>query len=119
MGKFKAQDIPSESFVTSNARIMATVKTGQLTLDHNIGISTLHSPTKYNAPILYSSRVKLLVDGEFCDPYDDELESVVTERGYVPGTNIIYDKWRADGLSVTDSYFIPPELDVLIQQVQI
>ncbi len=111
--------IPTENFVTSNERIMATINAGQLTTDHNIGISGFFSPDKRSRTLIQSSRFKIFVDGSLHEPYDDETRSVVTDRGYIPGTNIVFDSWKADEVEIQDYYYMPPELDVVIQRVKI
>jgi GH15 family glucan-1,4-alpha-glucosidase len=111
--------IPSTNYVTSNQRIMATIQTAPLTKDCNIGVGGFFSPTKGHSSILNSSRVKLVIDNEIYEPYDDEERSVVTERKYIKDTNIICITWESGGILVKDKYYIPPELDVLVHEITV
>lgn len=116
---YKAKEVPTETFVTANEQIMATVMTGQMTTDRNMGLVGIHSPTKYDRSLISSSRIKLIVDGVFYEPYDSEQKTVITSRGYVDRTNIITATWKAGDIEVADYYFIPPGLDVVIHRVQL
>ena len=115
----QAKNIPTESFVTANERIMATVMSGQLTKDRNLCLNGLHSPTKYDKSIIQSSNIRTLVDGCFYEPYDGEDHSVIIKRGYVPETNIVFAEWVAGEFEVREEYFIPPDMDIVVHQFQI
>lgn len=114
-----ARAIPTESFYVANERIMATVCGGQLTTDHVLGLSGFHAPGKDSATLIQSTRLLLLVDGQPVEAYDDEDRSTVTQRGYEPDSLAVRVVWRAAGLEIVDRYFIPPDLDVGVQQVRV
>lgn len=119
MGHSAAAAIPTESFYVANERIMAAVCGGQLTTDHVMGLSSLHAPAKDSATLIQSTRVLLLVDGRPVEAMDDEADSMVKERGFVADTMAVRIRWAGEGLEVEDTYFIPPELDVVVQQCRI
>jgi GH15 family glucan-1,4-alpha-glucosidase len=114
-----ASQIPSESFVTGNERILATVKTGQVTTDGVFGLAGLFAPGKHDRSLVQSSRAMLLVDGQWRQPVDTEQHSVIQRRGYEAASNIITMTWRAGPLTVRERYFVPPDLDLVIHQVQV
>lgn len=109
--------IPTESFFVANERIMAAVCGGQLTTDHVMGLSAFHAPAKDSATLIQSTRVLLEVDGALVEAMDDEAESALVRRGYEPDSLAVRVEWQGAGLRVTDRYFIPPQLDVVVQQV--
>jgi GH15 family glucan-1,4-alpha-glucosidase len=115
----KAKEIPTETFVTANQRIMATIMGGAPTRDRNFGISGLHAPNKYAQTMVTSARVKLYSDGKFHEPYDSFDNSNLTSRGYVENTNAVFANWSSGDFAVEDLYFIPPELDVLIHRFKV
>lgn len=111
--------IPSDSLVTGNDRIMATVKTGQLTTDRLFGVAGLFAPTKHDRSLVQSSRVSLLVDEQWHAPLDADEQSAIRSRGYEAGTNVIVVRWQAGPIEVEDRYFVPPDVDLLTQRIRV
>lgn len=119
MSMSAARTIPTESFFVANERIMAAVCGGQLTTDHVMGLSAFHAPAKDSATLIQSTRILLAVDGQTVEAVDDEKDSALVQRGYEPDSLAVRVVWRGAGLEVTERYFIPPQLDVVVQQVRI
>ena len=119
MAEIDNSAIPTESFFIANTRIMATICGGQLTTDHNMGLSAFYAPEKDSASLIQSTRVSLVVDGQLFEPYDSEERSCVVRRGYIEGSMAVRILWQAGDIEVEDTYFIPPGLDVAIQRVRV
>jgi hypothetical protein len=119
MSALPASAIPTESFYVANDRIMAAVCGGQLTTDHVMGLAAFHAPEKDSATLIQSTRTLLFVDGVPAEAMDDEADSAVIERGFVDGTLAVRIRWAREGIEVEDLYFIPPDLDVVVQRIRI
>lgn len=114
-----ANTIPTESFFVANDRIMAAVCGGQLVTDHVMGVSAFHAPAKDSPTLVQSTRLLLSVDGVFAEAYDADEGGAVTERGFLPDSRAVRIAWQREGVAVEDTYFIPPDLDAVVQRVRI
>lgn len=111
--------VPTESFFVANERVMAAVCGGQLTVDHVMGVSAFHAPAKDSPTLIQSTRLLLSVDGDFAEAVDLEEGGAIIERRFIDGSQAVRVIWRGAGLEVEDVYFIPPELDAVIQRSSI
>lgn len=112
-------ELPTESFFVANERIMAAVCGGQLTTDHVMGLSAFHAPAKDSHTLIQSTRLLLLVDGRPLEAFDDDEGGRVVERCFVKDSMAVRVVWRGEGVEVEDLYFIPPDLDVVVQRSRI
>lgn len=111
--------IPTESFFIANERVMALIAGGQLTTDHVFGLTDFFSPTKASPTLTQSTRLRLEVDGSIAECLDDGDDSRLLQRGFVGDAPAVTLQWRAGGLEVTEVYFIPPDLDGVVQRVRL
>lgn len=111
--------IPTESFFVANERIMAAICGGQLTTDHVFGVSAFHAPAKDSPTLIQSTRLLLTVDGNFIEAVDLEEGGALIERRFIDGTQAVKVTWQGAGLEIEDVYFIPPEMDAVIQRSSI
>ncbi len=111
--------VPTESFFVANERIMAAICGGQLTTDHVLGVSAFHAPAKDSPTLIQSTRLLISVDGNFVEAVDLEGGGAIVERRFIDGSQAVQVTWRGVGLEIEDVYFIPPELDAVIQRSRI
>lgn len=111
--------IPTESFFIANDRVMAQVAGGQLTTDHVFGLTDFFAPTKASATLTQGTRLRLDVEGEIAECLDTDEDSRLIRREFVANTQAVSLIWKAGHLEVRELYFIPPELDGVVQRVRI
>lgn len=110
---------PTEGFPLANGRIVALVLGGQLSTDRLMGLGAFFAPSKECPNLLQGIRVRLESGGLVAECSDAEGAGVIHQRGFVGDTGAVRILWAQHGLEVEDTYFIPPDLDVVVQQTRV